>query len=222
MLMRTSLLAGAALAMAVSLALAAEKPKAKASTGSPNQITASELRTCLGLDNSSPDEQIAICTKVLKSGKVKPPHHSDYYATRAAAHLAKGDMKNAMADINTALEIRKAPEFYFQRGLINLAIREWDQSKSDFEKVISLKQTFTPAYFMRGLVSYQMADFQEAQGYFDRALQLTPTHYQSLYARGVIKVRLGDERGGKKDMADARGMSSRVEKDMAAFDIQAP
>ena len=42
----------------------------------------------MGLNNSSPAEQVPACTKIIKSGNVKHPYVGDYYATRGAAYLA--------------------------------------------------------------------------------------------------------------------------------------
>jgi tetratricopeptide (TPR) repeat protein len=215
---RTAITVGTAIALALTAQEAVAKPNAEAKRGTT--ITASELRACLGVDGSTPDIQIQVCTKVINSGKVKPPHHSDYYATRAAAYLAKGGLDEALKDINTAIGIRQAPEFYFQRGMINMEMRNWDEAKADFEKVTKLKDSFTPAHFMRGLVAYQMAEFKEALSHFDAALKRTPTYYQALFARGVTRTKLGDEAGGKKDISDARGMSDKVDETLAAFGVK--
>ena len=194
------------------------KQKAKPATGT--SITANDLRNCMGLNTTTPDEQIAVCTKIINSGKVKPPHHGDYYATRGSAYFAKGDVEKAMADFNKAIGIRQAPEFYFERGLLNTSIREWDAAKSDLDHVLKLKPAFAPAYLARGIVSYRMADFQEALSYFDGAVQRSPTFYKGLFARGVTKKKLGNDAGGEKDIADARGMSPKVDEDLAKLGVK--
>lgn len=203
----------ALLLLAPAAADAKQKPKAKPASGT--QITSNDLRVCMGVDGSTPSEQVAVCTKIIKSGKVKPPHHADYYATRGSAYFAMGDFDKAMADYNTAIGIRQAPEFYFERGLLNTSIREWDAAKADLAKVLTLKPDYAPAYLARGLVSYKMADFQEALTYFDGAVQRVPTFYKAVFARGVTKKKLGDERGGDKDIAAARAMNPKVDEDLA-------
>jgi hypothetical protein len=68
---------GIAIAAAPSVALA--KPKAAKGV----QITQQDLRSCLGVDGSDPKAQIAVCTKIINSGKV--PAASAATATRGAA-----------------------------------------------------------------------------------------------------------------------------------------
>ncbi len=192
------------------------KPKAKSGT----QLTQMDLRVCMGVDGSKPEDQIPICTKIINSGLVKHPHTGDYYATRGAAYFALGQLDHAMADINKAISIRKAPEFYFQRGMLCMALSDISSAKADFDEVIKLKPALAPPHFMRGVVAYVSADFAEAQSFFDATLKRVPTDYKALYGRGVVKKKLGDESGGNKDISDARGMSDRVEKEMAQLGIK--
>ena len=211
--MRRFLLAGASIGLllaASSITEATAKPKAQQGSS----ITQNDLRICMGVDGSTYDEQIAVCTKVIKSGKVKPPYHGDYYATRGAAYFGKGDVNNALADLNTAIGIRKAAEFYFQRALIQMSRKSFDGAKADLAEVTKQKPDFAPAYFMRGLIAYTSADYNEALSNFDGAVKRRPTYFQAIYARGVTKNKLGDEAGGKSDVTTATGMSPKVAKEM--------
>ncbi len=205
---RIVLLAVAA-ALAVGPANAASKPvKPK-----PGQLTTADLRTCMGLNNSSPEEQVPACTKIIKSGNVKHPYTGDYYATRGAAYLALGKLDEALADLNKALTVRQAAEFYFQRGLIYMARQGADEAKADFDRTIQLKPKFAPSYMMRGLISYHGGSFSEAQSFFDNAAKNRTGYSQAIFARGVAKKRNGDDKGGDKDLAEARAMSGHVDDD---------
>jgi tetratricopeptide (TPR) repeat protein len=190
------------------------KPKQKAGA----QLTQNDLRVCMGVDGSTPEQQIPVCTKIINSGLVKHPHTGDYYATRGAAFFAVGQLENAMADLNKAIGIRQAPEFYFQRGMLYMALSDVAGAKADFDQVIKLKPAFAPPYFMRGVVAYISGDFAEAQSFFDATVNRVPTHYKALYGRGVVKTKLGEE-GGSKDIAAAKGMSDSVAKEMAELGI---
>lgn len=214
--MQRLLLAAAAAAVALLPVAADAKTKAKSGT----QLTQTDLRVCMGVDGSKPEDQIPVCTKIINSGFVKHPHTGDYYATRGGAYFAVGQLDNAMADLNKAISIRQAPEFYFQRGMLFMALSDVSGAKSDFDQVIKLKPAFAPPHFMRGVVAYVSADFSEAQSFFDATVKRVPTHYKALYGRGVVKKKLGDETGGRKDITDAKGMSDSVEKEMAELGIK--
>ncbi|MBL9097124.1 MAG: hypothetical protein JNK07_09375 [Alphaproteobacteria bacterium] len=212
--MRALIIASAAIAAALMSTTALAKPKPAATA-----LTQNDLRVCMGVDGSKPEDQIPVCTKIINSGKVKAPHTGDYFATRGAAYFAIGDQKNAKADLDKALTFRQASEFYFQRGAINLALFEWDAAKADYDKVIKLKPTFAPGHFMRGLVSYKTADYAEALSFFDAAVNRVPTYSQALFARGATKIILSDTSGGKKDLSKARELNSKVDKELEAIGV---
>lgn len=215
---RFALYAIALLPLVATPAVAKDKPKAAANS---KQLTQADLRVCTGVDASDPDLQIATCTKILNSGKVKHPFQADYLATRAAAYFAKKQYDLALADLNKAIDARKAPEFYVQRGLVQRARFEWDPAKTDLEKAIALKPEFAHAYFMRGIIAYELIEYHDALKFFEAAVQKAPANYSAIYARGVVKTKLGDVSGGKADIAKARGLSSKVDEIMAPLGIKA-
>lgn len=177
-------------------------------------VTEQDVLTCNGSNGSTSEQQVAACTKVLNSGKIKHPHEGDFYAMRAAAYFALKDHDKALADLNRGLTFRQTPEIYFQRALLYMAMQNADSAKVDLAQVMKIKPTFAPAYFMRGLVAYEAADYAEAVTYFDGAVQRLPTYYQAIYARGVAKAKTGDQDGSAKDIKMAKGMSDKVEADM--------
>jgi tetratricopeptide (TPR) repeat protein len=217
--MRFLVVAAAVLAMALTPSLADAKAKAKVKGPKPGQLTQEDLRTCMGLNNSKPEEQIPACTKIIKSGDVKHPYEADYYATRGAAYFSLSQYDKSLADLDKAISVRQAAEFYFQRGLLHIARAEPALAKADLDQVIKLKPDFSPAYMMRGVVSYKSGAYGEAVTFFDGAVKRVPTYYQALFARGVAKKKSGDDRGGEKDIADARGMSSTVDADLKKLGI---
>lgn len=215
--MRRFSLVAAVLAMALAPSVAEAKAKAKGPK--PGQLTQDDLRTCMGLNNSTPQDQIPACTKIINSGNVKHPYEADYYATRGAAYFSINQLEKALADLDKAISVRQAPEFYFERGMIHMARSEPPQAKADFDQVIKLKPAFSQAYMMRGLVSYRSGTYGEAVTYFDGAVKRVPTYYQAIFARGVAKRKSGDVAGGDKDIADARGMSSKVDDDLKGLGV---
>lgn len=205
MLARRLVVCAGALLLAGGLADA--KPKG-------TSVTERDVLTCNGSNGSKAQEQIAACTKLLNSGKIKSPHEGDFYAMRASAHFALEQREKALADLNKALTYRQVPEIYFQRALLHIAMKNADSAKNDLAQVMKLKPDFAPAYFMRGLIAYDAGDYAEAVTHFDGAVNRLPTYYQAIYARGVAKKKAGDEKGGEKDVRDAKGMSQHVEADM--------
>jgi len=212
-----------ALAAAPTVALAksrkpAPAPTSAAATPKPGQLTQTDLRTCMGLNGSKPEQQIPACTKIINSGKVKHPYTADYYATRGAAYLAAEQPSKALEDTNKALSIRKGPELYLQRGMVQMALHNAEGAKVDFAEVIRLKPEIPTTYLLRGLIAYREGNFAEAIGYFDNAIQRKPKYAQALFARGVAKKRNGDP-GGDRDIAAAHELSTQVDATMARFGL---
>jgi len=204
-------LAVAGLAFALGAAEAKEKPKGK---GQGSALTLADVNSCLGLNNSTPAEQVAACTKVLTSGKVKKGFDGEYYASRAAAYTMLREYDKALADLNKALETRQTVEIYFQRAILYAGLQNSDASKKDFDQVLKMKPGFAAAHLMRGSIAYREGDFKAALTDFDAAVKSSPKYAQAIYARGLAKKKTGDESGGDKDLAEARGMSANVEADV--------
>lgn len=204
-------LAVAGLAFALGAAEAKEKPKGKGQ-GSP--LTLADVNSCLGLNNSTPPEQVAACTKVLKSGHVKKGFDGEYYAARGAAYTMMREYDKALADLSKALETRQTVEIYFQRAILYAGLENTDASKKDFDQVLKMKPGFAAAHLMRGSLAYRGGDFKAALTDFDAAVKSSPKYAQAIYARGLAKKKTGDESGGDKDLAEARGISANVEADV--------
>ena len=66
---------------------------------------------------------------------------------------------------------------------------------------------------MRGLIAFQEGSFSEAQTFFDNAAKRKANYVQAIYGRGVARKRNGDDKGGDKDIAEARGMSRDADED---------
>jgi tetratricopeptide (TPR) repeat protein len=210
----TTALAAAAI-LAIATAPVQAKPKATKSG-----LTETDVITCIGTNGSTPKEQVAACTKVINSGKIKPPHEGDYYGTRGAAYFAMGQLNEALTDLNKALTYLQNPELYYQRALILMAIGENEKAKADLDQVAKAKPAYAPTYFMRGLIAYQAGAFPEAVKHFDDAIQRQPTYYVAIFVRGVAKKKAGDEDGGAEDLKAARGMSVHAEADAAKLGIK--
>lgn len=205
-----------ALALATALAFPALSLQAEASA----RITQADLLNCVGQGSAGPREQVAVCTRIMKSGKVKPGNQGSLLAYRAAAYLTLGETKSALADLDKAILSQDTPEFRFQRALVYMAQGTPDRALVDLDTVSRVRPDFAPAYFMRGTIAFRKADYTKAAAEFDGAVTRLPTYYQAIYARGVARTKMGDTASGDADLATARGMSSHVEADLSRMGIR--
>lgn len=184
------------------------------------RVTEADLLNCVGQGSAGPREQVEICTRIIKSGKVKAGNEGALLAYRAAAHLALGNTKLALADLDKAISSKDSSEFRFQRALVHMARGTTDLALTDLDSVTRSRPDFAPAYFMRGVLAFKQGDYKQATTEFDGAVTRLPTYYQAIYARGVARNRMGDTASGEADLATARGMSAHVEADLARMGIR--
>jgi tetratricopeptide (TPR) repeat protein len=183
-------------------------------------LTEQDLRACMGLGGADPAGQVAVCTRILNSGRVRHPHQSDYHAWRAGAYLALKQTKPALEDLDKAISLQDKPAYRFQRALVHMARASLEAANKDLDAVVKATPDFAPAYFMRGAIAYREAAYSLAVTSFDMAVSKLPTYYQAIYARGLARMKVGEEEAGRKDLATARGMSGHVEKDIAALGLK--
>lgn len=200
---------------------AKSKSKGKAKPASQRVvITDRDVSGCSGVSSASAQEQVALCTKIINSGRIKNGAEGEFYATRGAAYFTLKQYEKSLADYTTALTYRRTPQIYFERALVEMSTDRIDQAKADLAQAMKLRPEFAPSYFMRGLISYNASEFKEAIGYFDNAVQRLPTYHQALYARGLAKKKAGDTSGGERDIKDAKGISVHADADMAKLGLK--
>ncbi|MEQ1754188.1 MAG: hypothetical protein ABL973_08635 [Micropepsaceae bacterium] len=195
---------------------------ASAKPARPSSLTEADLRMCMGFAGADAKVQIATCSKIINSGRVKHPHESEYYAYRAGAYMAIGDAGQALTDLSKAVSIQDKPDFRFQRALAYMAANDLGAAQSDLDQVTRTKADFAPAYFMRGVIKFRLAEFAKAETDFDKAYSLLPSYYQALFARGVSRIKLDNADKGQADVREARGMSSHADDDLRKLGIEAP
>jgi tetratricopeptide (TPR) repeat protein len=194
--------------------------QADAKTARGSALTEQDLRACMGLGGADPAGQVAVCSRILNSGRVRHPHQSDYHAWRAGAYLALKQTKPALEDLDKAISLQDKPAYRFQRALVHMARASLEAAIKDLDAVVKATPDFAPAYFMRGAIAYRQAAYPLAVTSFDMAVSKLPTYYQAIYARGLARMKTGDDEAGRKDLATAMGMSGHVERDIAALGLK--
>lgn len=200
--------------------LVATVPAAVAKPAWGGTLTAQDLKDCMGLGSADPRAQVDVCTRILKSGRVRHPHQSDYMAWRAGAYLALGRTALALADLDKAIALQDLSSYRFQRALVHMARGDFDPARVDLGVVTKATPDFAPAYFMRGAIAYREGDYKQAEAAFDEAVNRLPTYYQAIHARGLARVKAGDTAAGEKDLAEARGMSDHVAADLEKMGLR--
>jgi tetratricopeptide (TPR) repeat protein len=147
--------------------------------------TAQQLRSCEGGDGASPDDQIAGCTAVIRSGIPSDKELAALFNYRGVAYKAKGDLDHAIADYTEA--IRRDPDYaaaYNSRGIAHKAKGDVDKAIADYDQAIRLNPNSAPAFNNRGYAYFAKSSFDRAVTDFDEAVKLDPQYALAFNNRG--------------------------------------
>src|SRR6185369_9559588 len=123
-----------------------------ASMTAPASAQALKDAKCTGRPGIPWDEQIAGCTKAIKSGRYSGQELAAAFTGRAAAHRAKGDLARAIQDYDQAIKLNpnEATAFYY-RGMAHGMRGEAGPTIKDFTQAIRLDPKNANALYSRGL-----------------------------------------------------------------------
>jgi len=86
----------------------------------------------------------------------------------------------------------RTSELWFQKGLIHLATKEYEEAIASFDQSLQIKPDNDYAWNSRGaLLCDHLGKYEEAIASFDRALQIKPDLHEACYNRGVALGELG-------------------------------
>jgi tetratricopeptide (TPR) repeat protein len=146
---------------------------------------AQQLRSCEGGDGASPDDQIAGCTAVIRSGIPTDKELAALFNYRGVAYKAKGDLDRAIADYTEA--IRRDPDFaaaYNSRGIAYKAKGDVDKAIADYDQAIRLNPGSAPAFNNRGYAYFAKSSYDRAVTDFDAAVKIDPQYALAYNNRG--------------------------------------
>ena len=130
---------------------------------------------CTGRPGIPWDEQIAGCTKAIKSGRYSGQELVAAFLNRAAAHRAKGDLARAIEDYDRAIALDPSEAIPFNnRGSAYYKKGQSDRAMQDFDRAIELDPNYPDALNNRGLAYTGKGQYDRAIQDFDRALRLDP------------------------------------------------
>lgn len=83
-----------------------------------------------------------------------------------------------------------ADRIYYNRGIAEIAAKNWDKSIEDLQRVKQISPGLAPARYALGMAFYNAGRYQEAIGEFDVMISLKPDAGQAYYGKGLSLKRL--------------------------------
>jgi tetratricopeptide (TPR) repeat protein len=135
-------------------------------------------------------EVIDRCTSLIAQDE----RLAEAYHLRGKARILEGRQgaaAAALADLSAAIRYTdRAPEAYFDRGLLQLEAGAAEAALADLDQAIRQGMTGRDALFYRGMASLQTERFREASADFTAVIRLDPELAAAYLNRGVARYRL--------------------------------
>ena len=163
--------------------------------------------------HTSPDDAIAACTAVIRSGRLQGAQLAPAYSYTGNALLAKRDIDGAIANYDRAIQLDPGNAVYYgNRGDAWGRKGQHDRAISDSDTALRLNPRSSHAYTVRANAWDNKGEYDRALADYDQAIRLDARR-ASLYASRSNTVR----RKGDLDraLADAE-LAVRLDANLAA------
>jgi len=127
------------------------------------------------------------------------------YRSSTAAALANSASRNDLESCTRALQhsdMRRSDVIatYINRGVINVAMQNFDAAANDYNKAIDMNETIPAAYVNRGNLWFITNRLAAAISDYDRALELNFSQpYIAILNRGLVKEAQGELLDAQQD-----------------------
>lgn len=134
--------------------------------------------------------------KIIEDAIKKNSDYPQFYLTRGIVNIHKGKYKDALEDLNRALDLAQGlndkifeNKIYVNRGAAYQKLFQDEDALNDYSKAIQLNDKNPNVYLYRGFLYYQSNNFPEALTDFDAAIELDPENPFAYYNRGMINFK---------------------------------
>ena len=142
---------------------------------SARATTAVEPRRCSVqlTQGQSIEDAIGICNRQLEDEHLNQSQRAEAYLNRAGLELSRGDKRQALDDLDRAIEIMPDEKSaYEMRGSLYLSSGNTALAMADLDKAVQLDPNYAEAYNSRGVALLAAGDYARAVGDFNIALKL--------------------------------------------------
>lgn len=138
--------------------------------------------------------------KIIDDAIKKNSDYPDFYLTRGIVLIHKGKYKDAIDDLNRALDLAKGDnnkifenKVYVNRGAAYQKLFQNDAALNDYSKAIELNNNNPNVFLYRGFLYYQTNNYPEALKDFDAVIDIDPENPFAYYNRGMIYFKEEEE-----------------------------
>ena len=134
-----------------------------------------DWRECQGFDGVTPEQGIAACDRIIRSGNETANGLSAAYNNRGNRNFDRKEYELALTDYNESLRHNpRNSKTYTNRGTYWEQIKDYDRAISDHTVAIELDANNQDAWYNRGVVYRVIGKRDLAIADFRHALKLNP------------------------------------------------
>ncbi len=143
---------------------------------------------------------------------------ADQHVEKADESLKKKDYRQAMTEVNKAIQICPThDEAFALRGKIYAEIDKYDSAESDFTKSIELNPVRLDPYYQRGICKTNQGRYEAAIEDFSKVVDADASDLQALYCRasaykyaGNLDKALADFKRAEQASKDSHAISRQI------------
>lgn len=143
------------------------------------------------------------------------------YIDRGEARLRLGEYTAARRDFGVAIQLSPR-DFRGYSGRCRaraIADTQLSEALRDCNEAIALSARSQPAYANRGLVYLRMNNPAQALASYEMSVSLGQTP-EAVYGRGLAKLKMGDEAGGRADLASAVALNEDIAEEFEGYGLR--
>ena len=148
------------------------------------------------------------------------PQDAEAFNSRGATFTALGEYERAIADFDQAARLNpNGPRAFGNRCFAKALLGQLDAALADCDEALRLKPG-NAALASRAFVHLKARRIDAAITDYNAHLASRPEDPYALYARGLARYLKGDQRGGDRDIAAARGLKPDIDEQMAKLGLK--
>jgi len=173
-------------------------------TATAQAATQTERRWCSGQDNAGPEQQIAGCSALIRSGRASFEALAIAFFNRGNAFMQKGALDRAIQDYEQAAHFNPGyVQAFNNRANAYARQGETDRAIQDYDQAIQLDPNYTAAYYNRAATYQAKGQPERAVADYDQAIRLEPNYADAFNNRGNAYDEMGERASAMQDYDQA-------------------
>ena len=137
------------------------------------------------------------------------PENAYAYLERGKSRSTADNFKDALADLNRAIQLQPTAESYNERGQVRDRLKDKQGALADFNEAVKLNPNLAEAYYYRASVEDDFGNTQQALADLEKSLSLQKDNTLALIARGRLHNKLGNRSQALADFNTAIKVDNR-------------